>query len=398
MSRISGLLVFCKGWIEVHRFTILYGLFMFVLGILTAHMVTIHNPSQRSSRIVITSESKPLITKGQSAPSKTAQIPSSAKSAATEEEPVQRKIGDEVVVEVRVERGDTFSEILTRAGIDGKEATEITDSLRKVFDVRRINVGQSFEIHFKEVDGKGFAYSYDVDFQRDIQVGNKFEVLYETYHDDEGRKIRDGGLIQATLTTGGQEMKIYRFTAKDGTEDFFNEKGMSVRKALLRTPVNGARITSGFGLRRHPILGYSKMHKGIDFGAPLGTPIYAAGDGVIEEIGKKGGYGNYVRLRHSAGYATAYGHISRFATGMKNGRRVKQGQVIAYVGSTGVSTGPHLHFEVHINGQQVNPAKVKTTPGRTLGKTEMAEFHSQMKDIDHLIASLPLKSQVASQD
>jgi murein DD-endopeptidase MepM/ murein hydrolase activator NlpD len=169
-----------------------------------------------------------------------------------------------------------------------------------------------------------------------------------------------------------------------------------VKKALLKTPINGARITSGFGMRMHPLLGYSKMHKGIDFGAAIGTPIYAAGDGVIEEAGRKGGYGNYVKLKHNDHYATAYGHASRIARGIHPGVHVKQGQVIAYVGSTGFSTGPHLHYEILVNGAQVNPSGVKFRTGQTLAGHEMAEFKKQQKQVQVALNTLPRTRQVAS--
>jgi murein DD-endopeptidase MepM/ murein hydrolase activator NlpD len=239
------------------------------------------------------------------------------------------------------------------------------------------------------------AYSYDVDFQRDIRNGNNFEVVYETYVDDKGQFVREGDMLFASLLVNGEELKIFRFTTPDGDTDYYTEDGHSVKKALLRTPINGARISSGFGMRRHPVLGYSRMHKGVDFAAPRGTPVYAAGDGTIDMIGRRGGYGNYVRIRHNPEYSTAYAHLYKFANGMKRGRHVKQGQVIAYSGSTGVSTGPHLHYEVLIAGRQVNPNKVKMTPGRKLDKRELATFNDAKKKMIALRSSLPLRSQVA---
>lgn len=242
------------------------------------------------------------------------------------------------------------------------------------------------------------AFSYDVDFQRDVKQGDKIDVVFERTHTDKGVITGTGKMLYASLTLGGKELTIYRHTSSDGFTGYYNAKGESIRKALLRTPINGAHITSGFGLRRHPILGYSKMHKGMDFGAPTGTPIYAAGDGVIEEAGRKGGYGNYVRIRHTKSYATAYGHASRIAKGIRPGMRVRQGQVIAYVGSTGASTGPHLHYEVIAGKSQVNPAGVKFRTGQQLGGKEFLAFKKSVKQVESLIASTggSKKTQVAS--
>jgi len=226
------------------------------------------------------------------------------------------------------------------------------------------------------------AFSYDVDFQRDIQPGDGYEIVYEQYRDEEGLPAKEGGILFATLMLSGKPLVIYGFETGDGRHDYYNGKGESVRKALLRTPIDGARITSGFGVRRHPILGFSRMHKGIDFGARTGTPIYAAGDGVVQEAGRKGGYGNYVRIRHNGSYATAYAHMSRFAKGIRTGRRVDQGQVIGYVGSTGRSTGPHLHYEVMINGRQINPMSVKLPTGRKLDGKELERFQTERARID----------------
>ncbi len=190
------------------------------------------------------------------------------------------------------------------------------------------------------------SYSFDVDFQRDIQPGDKLEILFERYYTESGEWVRDGNIIYSSLQLSSNKPLNYYYFQTPQETGFYNENGFSIRKSILRTPINGARITSGFGMRRHPLLGYSKLHKGVDFGAPIGTPIYAAGDGKVVKIGVYGGYGNYVQIKHSNEFSTAYAHISRFAKNVSNGVRVKQGQVIAYVGSTGRSTGPHLHFEV----------------------------------------------------
>jgi len=181
-------------------------------------------------------------------------------------------------------------------------------------------------------------------------------------------------------------MPLYRFEGANGDVEYFDQTGQSVKKPLMKTPIDGARITSKFGFRRHPVLGYNKMHKGIDFGAPRGTPIYAAGDGVVQKAGKFSSYGNYVRIKHRAGLETAYAHLNGFKAGVKAGSRVKQGQVIGYVGTTGRSTGPHLHYEIMMNGKQVNPASVKLAGGRSLSGKELKAFKSNVSKLDGTFA------------
>jgi len=223
--------------------------------------------------------------------------------------------------------------------------------------------------------------SFDVDFQRDIQDGDAFEVLYERTENEDGDFVKSGRILFASLTLSGKEVPVYYFE-RDGDGEYFTPKGEAIRKSLLRTPVDGARITSGFGMRMHPVLGFSKMHKGLDFGAPVGTPIYAAGSGTVVEIGRKSSYGNYIRIRHDGEYQTAYAHMSRFAKGLVKGEKVKQGQVIGYVGATGRVTGPHLHYEILVNGAQVNPGKVKTTSSNKLAGKDLKAFQAQVAKID----------------
>jgi murein DD-endopeptidase MepM/ murein hydrolase activator NlpD len=218
-------------------------------------------------------------------------------------------------------------------------------------------------------------YSWSVDFQRDIQEGDKFEVMYEDYVTADGDTVPGkGNVLYAKLTLGDNEMPYYRYEDKSGDVAYYDGKGQSAKKSLMQTPIDGARISSGFGMRRHPVLGYSKMHKGVDFAAPRGTPIYAAGDGKIEKMGPFSSYGNYVRIRHNNGISTAYAHMKGFKSGLKTGSRIKQGQVIGYVGTTGRSTGPHLHYEVMMNGKQVNPKAIKMATGKSLGGKELALF------------------------
>jgi len=223
-------------------------------------------------------------------------------------------------------------------------------------------------------------YSYDVDFQRDIQPGDSFEVMYDSYFDEAGAAARTGEIQFARLTVGGRTLPLYRYELPDGRIDFFDEKGESARKFLMKTPVDGARLSSGFGMRRHPILGYSTMHRGVDFAAPPGTPIYAAGHGTVEMADWHGGYGRYVRIRHNGRFKTAYAHMSRFAPGIRSGSRVRQGQVIGFVGTTGRSTGPHLHYEVLQEDKQVNPLGLKLPTGEKLEGRELTAFLRSRND------------------
>lgn len=227
-------------------------------------------------------------------------------------------------------------------------------------------------------------FSYDVDFQRDLQPGDRFEILYEKLVTAEGTQAGEGELLYASLTLSGDDMPIYRFKTRDGRVDYYNGDGESIRRALLRTPIDGARITSGFGMRHHPILGFSKMHKGVDFGAPSGTPIYAAGRGTIEIAERSSSYGNYVRIRHNTEISTAYAHMSRFAKSISRGARVDQGDIIGYVGTTGRSTGPHLHYEVLKAGHQVNPRSVDLPTGEKLDGRELQAFQQARRSIEKM--------------
>lgn len=238
-------------------------------------------------------------------------------------------------------------------------------------------------------------FSYDVDFQRDLQPGDRFDILFERHFAADETPVRDGEIVYAALTLGGNPIGLYRYDGPGGDLDYYTRSGDSVRKTLLRTPIDGARLSSGFGMRAHPILGFSVMHKGVDFAAPAGTPIYAAGDGVVEVAGSQGTYGNIVRIRHANGVATAYGHMNSFARGLQRGLAVKQGQVIGTVGTTGRSTGPHLHYEVLKAGHQVNPLSVQMQAGRKLMGRERDRFRAQCHDLDRLLQDLPARINVA---
>lgn len=237
----------------------------------------------------------------------------------------------------------------------------------------------------REVSALADAFSYDVDFQRDVRPGDQFELVFERFYDDEGNTVRTGDLLFLSLQTRAGSRQFYWFLAPgDSRPDWYDADGKSARRFLMKTPINGARLSSGFGMRRHPILGYSRMHRGTDFAAPIGTPILAAGDGVVTRAGPFSSYGNYVRIRHSNGYETAYGHLSRFARGLRPGMRVRQGQVIGYVGTTGRSTGPHLHYEVMRGNQQVNPMGLRMPTGRNLSGRALELFMIERERVDTL--------------
>ncbi|MFQ5764446.1 MAG: M23 family metallopeptidase [Rhodospirillales bacterium] len=232
------------------------------------------------------------------------------------------------------------------------------------------------------------AYSWDVDFQRDVRSGDTFEIMFQRVFDADGREVHAGPIGFAALELSGKRLQIYRHATADGETDYFDDKGQSARKALMRTPIDGARLSSGFGKRRHPILGYTKLHRGVDFAAPPGTPIYAAGDGVVVSRGRNGAYGNYIRIRHNSRYSTAYAHMRAFARKVRKGKRVTQGQVIGFVGTTGRSTGPHLHYEILLAGRRTNPMKVRMPSGRKLKGEELARFEETRTETDRRYAGL----------
>ena len=241
-------------------------------------------------------------------------------------------------------------------------------------------------------------FSWDFDFQRDIRPGDSFNVLVERSHLTNGDIARWGDVLYADMTVGGKTQRYFRFES-NGRKGrprvgYFDGKGYSARKPLLKTPVDGARLSSGFGRRRHPILGYTKMHRGVDFAASTGTPIYAAGNGTISSIGRNGGYGRYIKIRHNGRYSTAYGHLRRYARGMRRGKRVRQGQIIGYVGSSGRSTGPHLHYEVLMAGRQVNPLRLRLPSGRRLRGSNLASFRAVRTYLDRRLASIPKGTEI----
>jgi murein DD-endopeptidase MepM/ murein hydrolase activator NlpD len=239
-------------------------------------------------------------------------------------------------------------------------------------------------------------FSYKVDFQRDLHPGDRFEVYYDYYYTPDGQPAKYGAISYAMMTLGGRQIPMYRFQADPGEPaEYFDQKGESAKGMLMKTPVDGARISSGFGSRFHPILGYTRMHKGVDFAVPTGTPVMAAGAGTIKFMGRANGYGNFVLINHGNDYATAYGHLSRFAPGMRQGARVRQGQVFAFSGMTGMATGPHLHYEIRMNGGQVNPLTVKMAQGRMLLGKLLRVFQEKRLEIDNMVANTSLEAKVS---
>lgn len=352
-----------------------------------------------------------------------------------------------------VAQGDNFMGILTKLGVDYGQANTIYNAYKKVYDARKIKVGQEILISSlsdpryqdmvsvtkivtepvsgtryiveKNSDGKYEArveqddlkndvkkvagvingtvmgsmknagvpqsvvgnfiniFSFSVDFRRDIKAGDKFEVRYERKLSPNGNVVKTGDIIYAALTLGKRQMVLYRFKDDSGTVDYYDEKGLALKKTLDLKPMEfkKARISSKFGRRFHPILKQYRMHSGVDYAAPMNTKVYASGDGVVTSAKWVGGYGNYITIRHNSEYSTGYGHLKSYAKGIRPGVRVKQGQLIAYVGSTGRSTGPHLHFEIIKNGQRVDPLKIKAATGENLTGAKLKAFQKVVAEI-----------------
>ena len=227
-------------------------------------------------------------------------------------------------------------------------------------------------------------FGFEIDFQRDIRKNDEFQIFYERFEDDEGENFKNGNILFAYLKNSGREIKLYRYKDSKNNIGYFTPDGKSIEKALMKTPINGARLSSGFGFRKHPILGYNKLHQGTDFAARRGTPVMASGSGTVERASWFGAYGKYVRIRHNSTYKTAYAHLSKFGRNIKAGRKVRQGQIIGYVGSTGRSTGPHLHYEVLVNNKRTNSQRLKLPSGKKLSKNEMENFNLEKQRIDQL--------------
>ncbi len=352
-------------------------------------------------------------------------------------------------IEIIVSKGDTFLSILKEFNISEKKSFEIISEIEKLFDLRKLKVknkiffyvntknsikkiefnknineklivsvnSNSVEIENKILKKTSYQtskdfninnslysdglknnlppdiliklirlFSFDLDFQRDIKKNTLVSVSYEFDQINDNDKLEYKDILYALISINGNKLEYFKFLTNDGFIDYFNKDGKNVKKSILKTPLDGARLSSNFGMRKHPILGYNKMHKGVDFAAPTGTPIYAGGNGVIEYIGNNGGYGKYIRIRHNNEYKTAYGHMSGFKKGLSKGARVNQGEIIGYVGSTGRSTGPHLHYEIIFQNKQINPLKLKLPSGKVLKGDELSKFQREAKRIyaDHL--------------
>lgn len=361
--------------------------------------------------------------------------------------------------------GDSLAALLARAGIDGVEADAALDALRRVFDPRKLKVGQKVRIFsewpnnvsaetidaaqakrfagfdfipeprqrllvrrvghlefdvikqdrplsdrfffadtlvsssvYEAARGGGMSpnlvvelirlFSFSIDFQRDMREGDQLEVLYTRRFDENNQLAEEGDIIFAALTNRGKRYAYWRLAHEDGTHGYYDDEGRSVQRLLMKTPVDGARLSSRFGMRRHPILGYTRLHRGLDFAAPRGTPIYAAGAGTIVALGRNGDFGKYIRIRHRNGYETAYAHMNGYARRLKKGARVKQGQIIGYVGSTGLATGPHLHYEVLRHKKPVNPRDLEVPAQRSLANKDLDKLRNAQTAIGSRINAL----------
>ena len=285
--------------------------------------------------------------------------------------------------------------VVARAAENAFQATEVEKEVKKRLSAGRANLKYSLygsaakagipdEVIAKLIK----IYSWNVDFQRDIRSGDEIEILYEREELEDGTAIGYGDIIYARLLVSGKDIPLYRYESAAGRVDYFDRDGISIRRTLMKTPIDGARMSSGYGMRHHPVLGYSKMHKGVDFAAPTGTPIYAAGNGTVELAGRRGSYGNFIRIRHNGSLKTAYAHLSKIKSGVTPGARINQGEIIGYVGTTGRSTGPHLHYEVLVDGKHANPRGVNIPTGEQLQGTELVKFHTQMRKYDQEYAAL----------
>ncbi len=353
---------------------------------------------------------------------------------------------------VTLKPGDNLGPMLQREGLSGTEAYRFTQAFAEEFSPRRLRPGQTFDLYFdgetlsdvtfkpsvektvfvsradedwsarsveaefsyetlavrttirnslyldatrlgapdKVVQQFANIYEYSVDFQRDIQPGDAFEMFFEVARDHNGEIVKAGDLLYTSFSPRGKKLDYWLFENEKGRENFYDADGKTAKRKLRATPINGARLSSSFGRRTHPILGYRKMHSGVDFAAPTGTPVLAAGSGTVERANWFGSFGKYIRIRHTDGYKTAYAHLNGFARGIKAGAYVTQDQVIGYVGTTGRSTGPHLHYEVHLNGKKINPRRLSQLSGKPLAKDQMPAFESRRAEIEAMRAASPV--------
>ena len=311
-------------------------------------------------------------------------------------QPIRVIIANDTTVEAVVALSDTGKYVAVDAKNFGADVADNSEDNSEENDGAGVTLYQSvYETALRNqmprpiIEDLVRIYSYDVDFQRKVQPGDSFEVLYAGEDETPAADSRNDVLF-AALTVGGETKKFYRFQSPDdGIVDYYDESGKSAKKFLVRKPMAEGIMRSPFGIRRHPILGYTKMHTGVDWAAPTGTPIYAAGNGVIEKAGWESGYGKFVLIRHNNGYETAYGHMSAYARGIEEGKRVRQGQVIGFVGSTGLSTGSHVHYEIRVNGRFVDPMRIKLPRGRELQGPILTAFEQERERLDSIMARKP---------
>ena len=346
---------------------------------------------------------------------------------------------------ITVKKNDTFSKLIDSYFPNKKEKNDLIYSVNKQFDLKKLNIGQKIYLYFKknnniskivipinfktdlvikkndigvyyvnikihpiktELNAKKYTiknsifkdgrianiplnvlseiiriYSFDVDFQRDVQKGDELEVMYEVYFNEKRGAISFGKIQYINLNLQKNNLEYFLFDTDDGFSNYFNKNGKNFKKALMKTPLDGAQLSSSFGMRKHPILGYNKIHKGTDFAAPKGTPVFAAGDGIIEYARRNGSYGKYIRIRHNSSYKTSYAHLNSFNKGISKGIGVNQGQIIGFVGSTGQSSGAHLHYEVIFQNNQINPMTMKLPSGKVLKGKELSKFQTYSKKI-----------------
>ena len=357
---------------------------------------------------------------------------------------IKENINEQIETLIIVKKNDTFGKIVDTFIRDAKLKNKVIESLIKKYDLKNLKIGQKIFFYqnrnntiekiiiprnfttdlqiivnddqvsisevnieiLKEIVANKFSIqtslyedgikaklpltiltdaikllSFDVDFQRDIQKNNIFEISYEILSNKNRNDLAYGKIQYVKLSLQKNNLEYFFFKTKDGFLNYFNRDGKNAQKSLMKTPIDGARLSSSFGMRKHPISGYNKLHKGLDFAAPKGTPIFAAGNGVVEYVGRNGGYGKYIRIRHNSSYKTAYAHLNSYKKGLYKGLRVNQGDVIGYVGSTGVSTGPHLHYEVIYQGKQINPKKMNLPSRKILDGEELKNFKVEVNRI-----------------
>ena len=310
-------------------------------------------------------------------------------------------IGTKIETLSSIENGDVFIQNIII--YPNKESEIFISRSNEKFEIKSNQLKLYPELVYKEVEIQNSIYdslinintpentimefvqlfSFDIDFQREIRQGNKIKILYKKFNDEKQNFVKSGSIYFAEIQLHNHSYELYRFENEDKKlVGYFDSKGKSATKALMKTPINGARLSSGYGMRKHPILGYNKKHQGVDFAAPKGTPIMAAGTGHIEFVGNNGGAGKYIRIKHMNGYKTAYAHLSKYASGINKNVKVKQGQTIGYVGTTGLSTGPHLHYEVWFNGKRINPMTMKLPSGKKLENNDLEVFLKLKEEID----------------